>query len=227
MKGKKCYKLSRINTIHEKDIPFYHNFTFPELGAFKCFFWLKSVNPDPAYTKEIFSIEKYKEQFSELTSKIYQLQLQVPTKEIWNVECVNVTIRQVEYFRETKSFASEKDAFIVYEKMIQVMDLIEHYAECGEKRLPEKPNFKGAPYYAYINEVIFGDNSILVELNDNKIVYINHGNYHYIMTETKDLVNSHTIIFKISFDAPHLSVRQTKKTVSGSLIGYVTVFINA
>ncbi|MBD0277306.1 MAG: hypothetical protein ICV81_04990 [Flavisolibacter sp.] len=106
----------------------------------------------------------------------------MPTIEIWNVECVNVTIRQVEYFRETKSFASEKDAFIVYEKMIQVMDLIEHYAECGEKRLPEKPNFKGAPYYAYINEVIFGDNSILVELNDNKIVYINHGNYHYIMT---------------------------------------------
>ncbi|MBD0369139.1 MAG: helix-turn-helix domain-containing protein, partial [Flavisolibacter sp.] len=98
-------------TYLSKDIPFYYNFTFPELGAFKCFFWLKSVNPAPAYTKEIFSIYKYKEQFSELTSKIYQLQLQVPTIEIWNVECVNVTIRQVEYLRETKSFASEKDAF--------------------------------------------------------------------------------------------------------------------
>ena len=60
-----------------KDIPIFYHFAFPELGAFKCFFWMKTIVHNPAFAKEKFSVDKYVDQFIEAGKKINSLYSQI------------------------------------------------------------------------------------------------------------------------------------------------------
>ncbi|MFL5789652.1 MAG: hypothetical protein ACJ748_16445 [Flavisolibacter sp.] len=165
-----------------KDVPIFHHFVFPELAAFKCFFWRKSIVHDPVFSKEKFVLSKYTPLVVEAGKKINALFAQLPTVEIWNVESIHSTLRQIEYYKNSGMFESRDDLITIYERLYKVIEMIEFYAENGDKHHPDTPLAKGADYKMYINEFILGDNTILVELNDKKLVYINHGVINYMKT---------------------------------------------
>ncbi|HEV7620553.1 MAG TPA: hypothetical protein VGO09_02400 [Flavisolibacter sp.] len=166
-----------------KDIPIFHYFNFHELAAFKCFFWMKSIVHDPTLSRESFDLKKYVPLISESANKIKALYMQIPSCEIWNIESINSTIRQIDYYRNTEGFKNKEDIEIIYNCLERTIDQIEAYAEIGEKKLIMNNLSKGADYQLYINEFILGDNTIYVELNDNGLVYINHGVINYMVTK--------------------------------------------
>ena len=167
-----------------KDVPIFHHFNFPELAAFKSFFWMKTVLQYPDLSKQRFAADDLMNPRIQTCTKIIEEYNKIPSLEIWNVESIHATIRQIEYYRDTKVFASDKVVSTVYECLHRTVDHIEAQAELGYKFFPGAPStVRAAPLKFYINEFILGDNTYLACLNDKKLIFINHAVLNTIRTK--------------------------------------------
>jgi hypothetical protein len=166
-----------------KDIPIFHHFNFPELAAFKAFFWMKTILQYPQYLKKRLVLAEMAPSTIQLCSKLIEAYNKVPTQEIWNIEGIHATIQQVEYYRETKVFASDKDLETVYDCLLKTVDHVEAQVEQGSKSaIGSKEPGPGAPLKFYINEFLIGDNTYLVHLDDSRMVVLNHSMLNTIQT---------------------------------------------
>ena len=173
-----------------KDIPIFHHFMFPELAAFKCYFWIRYDLDYPKFNRDQFLIEDFIDIFNNTGKKISDLYLKIPSTEIWNIDCINTTIRQIDYYRETKIFKSHEDIKVVYDCLEKLVDHIEMQAEYGYKFPFKKPELsEKVKYNVYINEFILGDNTIAVELDGERLVFLNHNVINYMMTNNKEFIN--------------------------------------
>ncbi|MEP6594648.1 MAG: hypothetical protein ABJA71_01830 [Ginsengibacter sp.] len=173
-----------------KDIPIFHHFMFPELAAFKCYFWSRYNLDYPKFNKDQFLIDDFIDIFNNTGKKISDLYLKIPSTEIWNLDCINTTIRQIDYYRESLIFKSQQDIETVYNCLEKLVDHIELQVECGYKFVPGLPEQSDkAKYNVYINEFILGDNTILVEMDGVKMVFVNHNVINYMMTNNREFIN--------------------------------------
>jgi hypothetical protein len=173
-----------------KDIPIFHHFMFPELAAFKCYFWSRYDLDYPLFNKEQFLIEDFIDIFNNTGKKIADLYLQIPSVEIWNLDCINTTIRQIDYYRETRIFKSQQDIETVYNCLEKLVDYIELMVERGYKfSYGKSEQAKKIKYAVYINEFILGDNTIIVEMDEKRLVFINHNVINYMMTNNEEFIN--------------------------------------
>lgn len=173
-----------------KDIPIYHHFIFPELACFKCYFWSRYNLNYPEFNKGQFLISDFIDVFNKWGSQIAELYLSIPSTEIWNIDCINTTIRQIDFYRETKIFQSKEDIIVLYECLEKLIDHIELQVESGYKFPYKKTHLNNlVKYNVFINEFILGDNTVAVEINDQKFVFLNHSIVNYIMTTNKKFID--------------------------------------
>ena len=173
-----------------KDIPVFHNFMFPELACFKFYWWSRYNLNDPRFNKGQFLIDDFMEVFNKFGAQIAELYLNIPCTEIWNEDCINQILRQVDFYRKTKIFQSRNDVIIIYECLEKLIDHIEQQVESGYKFPYGKPSLSNSvKYNVFINEFLLGDNAVAVEINDRKFVFLNHSVINYIMTENKKFVD--------------------------------------
>ena len=89
--------------------------------------------------------------------KILATYNKIPSTEIWNVENINTTLRQIEYYKETNVFESEDDILKIYDCLEKSIDYVELQAEAGHKiNNPGRGAQPGAPFNLYINDFILG-----------------------------------------------------------------------
>ena len=182
-KEKQMYSLN-------KDIPIFHHFMFPELAAFKCYFWSRYDLDYPKFNKGQFLIDDFIDIFNKTGRKISDLYLQIPSVEIWNMDCINTTIRQIDYYRETRIFKSQEDIKTVYNCLEKLVDHIELQVECGYKFPYQKPQQENKVKYGfYINDFFLGDNTTLVEIDGQRLVFISHNVINYMMTKNAEFID--------------------------------------
>lgn len=166
-----------------KDIPLFYHFQIPELAAFKNFFWMKSILHYDALRGKKFSVNDINEEHLKIGKKIIEAYNKTPTTEIWNLESVNSTIRQIQFYAHANNFATPGDLSCIFEKLVDLMNHIEKQAEQGVKFLiGETPKNNAATYNLYNNELILGDNTVLTELDGKKLTFLNHSVINYIST---------------------------------------------
>ena len=184
------HQLDMINSFNEKelyylpkDVPIFHHYNFPELAAFKYFFWMKTVLEYPEYAKAVFDLSSLPEKLLRTGEKILESYNKIPSQEVWNVENINGTLRQIEYYNDTNVFTTKKDVEIIFECVQKMMDHIEAQAEAGYKiNQPGKGQNPGASYKLYVNEFIISDNTVMPILNGKRIVYLSHSFINYSST---------------------------------------------
>jgi transcriptional regulator with XRE-family HTH domain len=167
-----------------KDIPFMLHFMVPELAAFKSFLWRRSILHYESMKGMKFSLkETVPENEEKMGNKIVETYLQIPATEIWNIESINSTIRQIEFYREANMFATEDDVKQVYAALLKLINHLELQAEAGIKfRVGDSPDNGMAPYNLFWNDLVTADNTILVELDLNKVTFLNHSVINFIST---------------------------------------------
>ncbi|MDP4129942.1 MAG: hypothetical protein Q8918_07475 [Bacteroidota bacterium] len=174
-----------------KDIPWISFFQVPELSAFKIFLWMKSILFYENLKGKKFSLKN--EEYSEyivLGNKIAQQYNKIPTTEIWNLEGINITIQQIEYYRECGLFESKEDILIIYEKLEALLNHIERQAESGKKfSIQEAPADHFPDFRMFYNELALGDNTVLADLGKIKITYLNHSVIDFISTRDERFNN--------------------------------------
>lgn len=165
-----------------KDFPIFHLFMFPELAAFKCYFWSRYNLNYSQFNKGQFLIEDFIPLLENQGKKISNLYLNIPSTEVWNLDCINTTIRQINFYRESKAFTSRADIFTVFNCLEKLVDHVEAQAARGFKFPYQKPHEAAAPYQVFINHFFLGDNMVLAEVDHTKQVFLNHNVINYLAT---------------------------------------------
>jgi hypothetical protein len=182
-----------------KDIPIFYYYMFPELAAFKFFVWMKTLLQFPEYTFEKFSAEKIDDIFFEKAKKIAAISCQIPTTEILNVENIQTTLRQIEYYKDTKLFASKSELDLMYTKLEEMIDHMENICVAGRKYLPgQKPLIAHPALKMYVNDFVIGDNNNLAILKGSKMCFVPHNTMNILSTQDEEFCNySHDFIQNI------------------------------
>jgi hypothetical protein len=165
-----------------KDVPIFHFFAFPELAAFKAYFWSRYNLNYPQFNKGQFLISDFMPVVEEVGREISVLYGDIPSTEVWNIDCINTTIRQINFYQESKLFKSQEDLLTVYQCLEKLVYHIESQAALGRKFAYQKPQQAGARYQVFINQFLLGDNTIALELDNQRMVFLNHSVINYIQT---------------------------------------------
>lgn len=174
-----------------KDIPWFHHYQFKELAAFKYYFWHKTLLQSPEFVTKKVSLKSYPDEIYALGRKALEVYNQINSYEIWNMESLNGTLRQVEFYHDMQSFQSEDDLLKIYESLEKLFTHLETQAELGYKFDSNDPERKRlADFYMYFNEVVIGDNSILAVLDGAKLCFITHTGFNFIMTRDLAFCNN-------------------------------------
>ncbi len=179
----------------------------PDLTAFKSFFWRKSILHYDEMKGAKFSLKNIDEQHILLGNKIIETYNQIPSSEIWHIESINSTIRQIEFYRDSGIFETEEDVNQLYKAVIKLINHLELQADLGLKfNIDEKPLSNAARYNLYNNELVLGDNTVLAELDEMKITFLNHSVINYVSTRDFQFnVHMHDAIQNLIKKSTHLS----------------------
>lgn len=175
-----------------KDIPPFIYFHIKELAAFKYFFWMKSILNYDSMKSVKFSIDDPRyEPFYPTGKKIVEMYNKIPITEIWNIESINSTLRQINFYVESGAFKNKSEARVLYTKFEELIDHLEKQAELGCKYdIGGKPSSNTVSYRLFVNELILGDNTYMAELDDARITFLNHSVLYFIATRDERFNNA-------------------------------------
>jgi plasmid maintenance system antidote protein VapI len=158
-----------------KDPPIFHYFHFPEVAAFKFFFWEKTLFEFPQLEDKKFRIDDTDPEIVAIGEKILRESVTIPTVEIWNEDTFNILFRQIEYYWISGYFEKKDDLVNLLDKLEKWVIHIQKQADHGFKFLYGQPA-EGIEnsYMMYENEVVLNDNTIYVRLDNISAVYITY-----------------------------------------------------
>jgi len=166
-----------------KDVPIMDQFMHHDLFAFKSFLWRRSILLYSDLKGKKFYLKDALPEHAELARQIEQAYLKVPMTQIWNLESINSSIRQIEFYREAEMFGDSDDIGKVYASLLKLIDHLELQAEQGMKfGVGKKAETGTAAYNLFWNDLVTADNTLLAELDENKITFLNHSVINFIYT---------------------------------------------
>lgn len=173
-----------------KDVPLFYHFMLRPLFAFRYFFWMKSILQHPDFKGRNFSVDILPASVEQTGQEILKHYNNIPSTEIWNTEAVNALISQVEYYRQAGYFNTPEDVETVYEALRKTLLHLKDQAEYGCKFLPgEVPQSRKSNYRLFYNSIVLGDNTILVETDGRKTLYLIYDVLNYMATQDEQFCN--------------------------------------
>lgn len=181
----KRIKDSKVNEIiyAAKDPPIFQYFQFPEIAAFKMFFWENTLYRFPQHEGKKFAIINYDDEIRSIGEKILTTSLRIPTTEIWNEDTFNITFKQIEHYWVAGLFENKDDIKILCDRLYIWIEHIKKQAELGFKFLyGSQPEGVEGSYHFYENEVVLNDNTVYVETDTFKATYITYNVLSLLIT---------------------------------------------
>jgi len=167
-----------------KDSTIWSFFFFPELAAFKTFFWSKTINNQADLRDKLFSYEEFP--FSdcfEVGQQVLKEFNQIPCVELWNHESMHSTINQIAFYKDAGNFKSKKDLELVLGALQQTLAHLQLQAEKGVKFMPGDSDVSyKAPIQFYVNELILGNNTMTLKLDGMPLTMVTYSVFHYLLT---------------------------------------------
>lgn len=167
-----------------KDVPIWYFYLFPEMAAFKTFFWSKTINNQPALAGKLFSFNEfaYKDCF-DVGQEVLKEHNQIHSIELWNYETIHSTVNQIAYYKDAGHFKNADELRAVVHSFHRMLDHLQLQAERGVKFLPGASDVSyRAPIEFYVNELILGNNTMLLKLDEQQLSMITYSVFHYLFT---------------------------------------------
>ena len=173
-----------------KDIPIFHNFYFQPLIAFRYFFWMKSIVQHPDFIDREFELNCVSRETENLSRQLLSEYNKIPSTEIWNTECINAIITQIDFYKDSGYFVSAADIKTVYDSLEATFLHLKNEVEYGCKFIPgENPEEKNSNFIFFYNRAMLGDNTILVVTDQVKTAFINYDGLNYLQTSDQSFCN--------------------------------------
>lgn len=167
-----------------KDMTFFLFFLYPEMAAFKCFFYLKTMRREAAYKTRKFSLDHDEfKPYLETGQQIIREYNDIPSIEIWNKESINSTLSQIAFYRDTGVFENRETLHRVLDGFEATVDHIMLQLESGQKFMPGEAEInQRATIRFYFNEIVLGNNTILIDSENNRECWITYNALSYMVT---------------------------------------------
>ena len=158
-----------------KDPPIHQYFQFPEIAAFKFFFWKKTLFENSAMEDEQFRLDEINSEDVETGIKLLEAAVTLPTVEIWNEDTFNMFTRQIEYYWESGYFAKKDDLLNLMDKLEKWVKHMQRQADLGFKfRYGQPASGPENSFIMYENEVVLNDNSIYTCIDNVTSVFVTY-----------------------------------------------------
>lgn len=148
------------------EMPIFYYFQFPELIAFKLFYWRKTVLGVPSYEKKLFDSTDLEPEMLEICSNIYSTYKKCPASEIWTPESINSIYTQITFYLESFLFKNRALAVNIIERTIEMIETIEQAATHSNKANADKAPIE---YNLYLSNVSLTGILIYSEFDSQKI----------------------------------------------------------
>jgi plasmid maintenance system antidote protein VapI len=156
-----------------KDPPIYQYFQFPEIAAFKFFFWEKTLFYNPEHEDNRFRLDDYNSEIIKTGVGILEDAVNLPTTEIWNLDTFNMFSRQIEYYWESGYFEKKDDLLNIIDKLSKWVKHMQKQADHGFKfRFGQPAEGIENSFMMYENEVVLNDNAIFARIDHISKVFL-------------------------------------------------------
>lgn len=173
-----------------KDVPLFHNFYYKPLIAFRYFFWMKNVIQHPDFIDRDFELSCLSPEIEKLSRDLLTEYNKLPSTEIWNTECINAVITQIDFYRDSGYFVSTADIRTIYDSLEETFNHLRNVAEYGCKFMPEEnPESKKTNFKFFYNRAMLGDNTIMIVTDRIKTAFLNYDGLNYIQTRDESFCN--------------------------------------
>jgi hypothetical protein len=146
-----------------RDIPIYHFLNFFELLSFKLYAEHISNTSDIS-SYDDFCSRLNKDKIVKISEQVTDIYKQIPSKEIWTYQSIDLTLRLIEYHQDTGAFANENTILLLLEQLAELVDTIKKYATAGNKG-----NMK-TPFFMFLCSIDINHDSMLLR-NGDKLIY--------------------------------------------------------
>ncbi|MCF6185454.1 MAG: hypothetical protein L3J56_12700 [Bacteroidales bacterium] len=161
------------------DVPIFHHFKYPELSAFKMFYWMKAVVGLPSLDGKKFSVSHVSPEFAEIGKGIYEVYQNIPSVEIWTDETINSLIKQIEFYWDAGYFETTEDALTVCTQAREEIETLKKQAELSNKSM--KPGLE-ENFTLYHSRIEIGNNCIFTKKGDIESIYLSVHTFNKIVT---------------------------------------------
>jgi hypothetical protein len=158
-----------------KDMPIFHYFLFPQLAAFKMYFWMKVYHRYPQYETATFNSKVVPVEYSAIGERIWKHYSEVPCTEIWSDEVANITSRQIEYAYES-GFMTKDQSDSLFGDCSGLLEKVKKFAVEGSK------NGKDSNYSLYKNDILIADTTILFKMGEKRVTYLTYNTMNILTT---------------------------------------------
>ena len=185
-----------------KDLPVFYYFEFPEIAAFKIYFWHKALLSYHGLEGKLFSFDIPNDIYA-FGRQVLSSYLTIPSIELWNEETITSILRQVEFCYVSGFFEKKEDALRLCDILESYVRHIQQQAEYGFRYLyGSEPKGVEGSFKLYLNEVFLSDNTILVIIDGNKVTYHTYNIINLLITTNStfcdQIENSLRILMKKS-----------------------------
>ena len=165
-----------------KDLPMFHYFLFPELAAFKMYFWMKVYHRYAKYDTANFNPKEIPAEYMSTGQRISELYSALPSTEIWSDEVANITSRQIEYSLES-GFVTKAQSDSLYICWAALFEQLKKFASEGSK------NGKGNNFLLYKNDILIADTTLLFKMGDKRVTYLTYNTMNILTTSEESFCN--------------------------------------
>jgi hypothetical protein len=174
-------KLDNRHTYYAaEEIPVFHYFKYPELTAFKLFYWEKTLIGYPKWEKEKFAVNKIGKEEVATAQLIYDEYLKIDSTEIWKEETIFSAIRQFDFYYESGLFENEDEALLILQQLKSLIDDIAAMSTNGVKHK------YGNAFNIYKGDVMINGIANYVKAGDQAIMFQSFNSLNNIVTKDVD-----------------------------------------
>lgn len=168
------------------ELNIFHIIQFPEVCAFKLFFWQKSNLDFPDFREARFSANQPAEEILKLSKEIADHFVKIKTIEFTTKECLNSYLKQVLYYSEAGYFNSKDDALKVCESLLELVNHQQKQAELGYKYpFGSSPGGIEGNFRLYHNDIILADNTIIVKSGESGVTFLTTNAINLMQTHNR------------------------------------------
>lgn len=161
-----------------KDIPPFHHFNYPDLTAFKLYFWNKTVLGNK-FQNEKFDPKLVPNEYTSITRRIWEKYNRIPSTELWSDETSTITLRQIEFHYDCGFFKSTSDVMNILDQYSDLLMTAKQWAATGIK------NVEGEQYKLYKNDILITENTIMFKMGDKRVIFITHNTMDLLTTSNE------------------------------------------
>lgn len=168
-----------------ENLPFFRQFGYQGLSAFKIFYWHRSVLNKPEYQDKMFSVSEAETELGGIGHEIYRQYCIGNSVEIWTNSTLDGTLTQIEYYADC-GLMDNHSLTIMYKDMIQLLTDLRDQARMSYKILPD--GSKGGKFSLYHCELSLDNNSVLLYTDRPSYVATGFNSFNSLQSSDEKLL---------------------------------------